>query len=166
MRKTFSASLLGCLVMSGCYTYTPVAAPLAGMEVRARLTAEAAARASHGLDEPILRYDGRVVAANTDTVALDVLIARASSGVQDITIRDTVSLRRADLQSMLERKLSPTRSVVFTLAAAAAAFGLIMGIDQVVGGTGEETDPPPPAFRTPFVVRFRLFPVLVLVRSP
>lgn len=124
------------------------------MEVRARLTGDAAARASQGLDEPILRYDGRVVTAGPDSIALDVLIARASSGLQDITIRDTVALRRVDLQSVLERKFSATRSVVFGLATGVAAFAVVMGIDQIVGGTGEDDpNPPPTSLRDPLFVR-------------
>ena len=157
MKKRW-ALLSGLLVSTGCYTYTPVERPEAGMEVRARLTGDAAARASQGLDEPILRYDGRVVSASADSIAIDVLVARASSGLQDITIRDTVALRRIDLQSVLERKFSPTRSVLFGLGAGVAAFGVVMGIDQVVGGTGEDDpNPPPTSLREPFLVRIPFF---------
>ena len=159
--KKRAALLLCWLVATGCYTYAPVERPEAGMEVRARLTGDAAARASQGLDEPVLRYDGRVVTASADSIAMDVLIARVSSGVQDITIRDTVSLRRIDLQSVLERKFSPTRSVLFGLGAGAAAFGIAMGIDQIVGGTGEDDpNPPPTSLREPFFVRIPLFQFL------
>ena len=158
MKKRSSLLLCG-LIATGCYTYTPVERPEAGMEVRARLTGDAAARASQGLDEPILRYDGKIVAATADSISIDVLIARASSGLQDITIRDTVSLRRTDLQAVLERKISPSRSALFAVGAAAAAVGVVLGIDQVVGGTGGEDDPnpPPTSLRDPFFVRIPFF---------
>lgn len=146
--------LLSMLALTGCYSYVPVQSPQPGMEVRARLTADAAVRHSQGLDEPIVRYDGRVVAADGESVALDVLVARASSAFQDVTIRDTISLKRAELQSVLERKLSKGKSAIFALGMVAAAGAVVAGIDQIVGGTGGEGDDPgTPALREPFFVR-------------
>jgi hypothetical protein len=111
------------------------------MEVRARLKGEAAAKRSAGLDEPIIRYDGVVVAASPQEVSLDVLIARSSSSFQDVVIRDTVQIDVAEIQSLQARTLSVPKTVLFVAVAGAAAFGAIKGIQEVVGGT-EDTLPP------------------------
>ena len=155
--KLFRIALLLLPVSVGstaCYTYVPVESPTRGMEVRARLTQEAAVRYSQGLDEPILRFDGVVVGAAADSVALDVLIARSSSAFQDVTIRDTISLKRSDLQTIMLRKLSPARSAIFGVGLVVGGVAVVLGIDQVVGGTGgEDTDPGVPTLREPFFLR-------------
>ncbi len=40
--------VLSLAVSTGCYSYKPVLAPRAGMEIRAQLNTEAAVRRSHG----------------------------------------------------------------------------------------------------------------------
>src|SRR5688572_13210553 len=152
--RRYRALLLAAIGLAGCYTYTPVESPTPGMEVRARLTAEAASRHSQGLDEPVLSYAGRVVSTSADALALDVLVARSSSAFQNVTIRDTVTLRRTEIQSVLHRKFSAPRSALFTVGAVAAGVLVVAGIEQIVGGTGpEEQDPGTPALREPFFVR-------------
>lgn len=131
--------LLPLVLAAGCYRYTPVQAPERGMEVRARLQSEAAVRRSQGLDEPILLYDGVVVDVAPESFSLDVLIARSTGPIQDIVIRDTIRLERAEVQTLLRRSISPGRTALFTVAAGVAAFAVVKGIDSVVGGTD---DPP------------------------
>jgi hypothetical protein len=149
--RLFSA--LALLVTTGCYTYSPVQAPRPGMEVRARLSNEAALRRSQGLDEPILRLDGIVVESSPESISLDVLVARSSSVFQNVMLRDTVQLQSSEIQSILTRKLSVPRTALFTVGAIAAAFGIIKGIDQVVGGTGESPPGGNPTLRFPLPVR-------------
>ncbi|MGH7466607.1 MAG: hypothetical protein ACRENP_01340 [Longimicrobiales bacterium] len=138
-------------VSTACYSYVPVQSPRPGMDVRARLTTEAAVRRSQGLDDPIVRLDGRIVESTASSLSLDVLVARSSSAFQDIVIRDTVRLEIAEIQSIMASKVSPWRTALFTLGAAAAAFGVVKGIDQIVGGTGEEDGGGDPAFTVPIV---------------
>jgi hypothetical protein len=133
--------LVAVLPLTGCYGYTAVRSPQAGMEVRARLKGDAAAKRSEGLDDPIVRFDGVVVGATPEAVSIDVLVARSSSAFQDVVIRDTVQLQLTEIQSLQRRTLSVPRTALFTVAAGAAAFGLITGIKEVVGGT---EDPPGP----------------------
>jgi hypothetical protein len=123
------------------------------MEIRARLKTEAAVRRSQGLDEPIIRVDGTIVETMPDAVAIDVLIARSSSALQDVVLRDTVRVEKAEIESMLVRKLSPTRTALFTAGVAAAGVAVVLGIDQVVGGTGDDGDGGNPNFRNALVGR-------------
>lgn len=127
-------------VAAGCYRYTPVTTPERGMEVRAQLQSEAAVRRSQGLDEPILRYDGIIVDVTPDALALDVLVARSTSAIQDIVLRDTVRLARTEVQTIIQRSISPARTALFTVAVGAAAFAIVKGIDSVVGGTDDPPD--------------------------
>jgi hypothetical protein len=141
------------LVTPACYTYTPVQAPEPGMEVRAELETEAAVRRSQGLNDAILRYDGVVVDITPGAFSLDVLIAQSSSAFQDVTIRDTIALRNAEIRSLRKRTLSPVRTGLFALGTGVAAFLIVKSIDSIVGGTDDDDDNGrPPAMRIPMRV--------------
>src|SRR5262245_36024285 len=93
-----TVGIVACLAAStGCYTFVPVQSPRAGMEVRARLKTEAAVRRSAGLDEPIMRLDGKIVEADESSMELDVVVARTISTFQDAIIRDTVRLETTEI---------------------------------------------------------------------
>lgn len=134
------------VLVPGCYRYTPVDSPQPGMEVRARLNAEAAARRSQGFDEPILSYDGVIVDTTPESVSLNVLIARSSTMFQDVEIRDTVRIETSELQSLMEREIAPLRTALVGVGIGVGAFAVVKSIDAVVGGTGDDDDgngPPP-----------------------
>ena len=132
--------VLSAFVAPACYKYTPVQSPERGMEVRAQLETEAAVRRSQGLDDAILRYDGVIVDMTPETLSLDVLIARSTTSFQDVTIRDTITLQTAEIRSIARRTLSPTRSALMAVGAGLAAVGIVMSIDAITGGTGEDGD--------------------------
>jgi hypothetical protein len=155
-----------CTIGAGCYNYEPVESPSPGDEIRARLTADAAVWRSEGLLDPILHYDGTVVDATTDTLVLDVLVARSSSAFQDVEIRDTVRLGKSELQSMQGRRISVVKSVLVTVAAGVAAFAVITGIDQVVGGTTDDDDDGEPGLRVPIPGLKGLRLQVIIGRSP
>lgn len=159
--------LLLILVTPACYTYTPVQAPEPGMEVRAELETEAAVRRSQGLNDAIMRYEGVVVDITPGAFSLDMLIAHGSSAFQDVTIRDTITLRNAEVRSLMKRTLSPVRSGLFALGTGVAAFLVVKSIDSIVGGTGDDDDNgPPQTMRIPVFswTTSRLLPVLM--RAP
>jgi hypothetical protein len=129
----------GAVLAAGCYRYEPITDPHPGMEVRARLQTEAAVRRSAGLDEPIMRYEGRVVGTTSETLTLDVLLLRDPSVFRDVEIRDTVRLSRSEIESLMQRRISTTHSLLFAGAAGVGAWLVIRGIVAVVGGNeGEE----------------------------
>jgi hypothetical protein len=138
----FERVVLACVfpVLAGCYSYAPLETARPGMEIRARLNTEAAVRRSQGYDEPILHYDGVVVESTSDSLAINVLVVRSSTTFQDFEIRDTVHLGTGEIQGLMGRKISVTKSLLFTVAAGAAAFAIVKGIDEVVGGTGDDPD--------------------------
>lgn len=150
LKWTFVCCGLHLVMGTGCYSYRPVEVPQPGMEVRARLTNEAAIRRSSGMDDPVLHLDGRVVVAEPAAITIDVLVARSVSMFQDITIRDTVRVEMAELQSVVARELSVGRTILFTVAAAAGAVAIVSGISSVVGGSEDGgPDPGPQVARVP-----------------
>jgi hypothetical protein len=150
MRKLHLTVGALCLAASsGCYKFVPVESPRPGMEVRARLKTEAAVRRSAGLDTPIMRLDGKIVEADETSVALDVLVMRTNSVFQEATVRDTVRLETAEIQSVLVRKFSPTQTALVTVGAGLAAFAFVRTIDQITGGTGEDDGGGDPTFTSP-----------------
>jgi hypothetical protein len=137
--------LLLMLYTAGCYTYRPAETLRPGNDVRARLNTEAAVRRSAGLDEPITTYSGRLVRETPESITLDVLIERDPSQFSAAEIRDVVTLERSEIQSLMVRELSTSRSIVFAAAATVGAVAIITGITTVIGGSEDESDPPPPA---------------------
>jgi hypothetical protein len=160
MKQAAGRSVLAAVIVAisaGCYSYAPVQSAQPGMDVRARLTAEAAVKRSQGLDEPIMLVDGTVVEATPTTVAVDVLVARTSSAFQDVVIRDTVRLETLEIQSLMARKFSAGKTALVVVGAGLAAYGAIKGLDQIVGGTDDPQDPGDPTLRpSPAWVGFRL----------
>ena len=140
---------LAFLLSTGCYSFSPVTTPQSGTDVRATLNVEAAIRRSQGLDEPIRYVDGRIVDYTSDTLALDVLIARSASVFQDVEIRDTVRLTTSEIESVLERKLNVGRTALFGAAMVGGAIAVVAGISSVVGGNEEDPDGDPQAVLVP-----------------
>lgn len=152
------------LVAPGCYKYTPVQSPQPGMEVRAQLEVEAAVRRSQGLEDPILHYDGVIVDITPEKLELDVLVARSSSAFQDVTIRDTITLQTAEVRSIMRRTISPIRSTLVAVGSGVAALGVVMTIDAIAGGTGDDGDDRAPPTMRVTVLRWtssRLLPALL-----
>ena len=148
-----SACLILFVPLAACYSYTPVNTPAPGMDVRARLKPDAAVKRSEGLDDAIMRFDGTVTQVTPDALTLHVILARSSSGLQDVVLRDTVRLPTAEIQSITQRQLSVGRTALFVVAVGAAAVGLIKGIEEVVGGTDDTDNIPPPAAVVPVFTR-------------
>jgi hypothetical protein len=83
-----------------------------------------------------------------------------------VEIRDTVRLGKSELQSMQGRRISVVKSVLVTVAAGVAAFAVIKGIDQVVGGTTDDDDDGEPGLRVPIPGLKGLRLQVIIGRSP
>lgn len=150
-------SLLPPLLLSGgCYSYVPAESPRPGTEVRAHFSTEGAIRYSGRRDIPVMHVDGVLVRETPDSLLLDVLIARDQSEFSRVEIRDTVNIRRADVQSLLVREMSTTRSILFVGAAGVGAVLLVQGFKAITGGSegdGEPGGPIQPAVAPAYSLR-------------
>ena len=133
------------VAVTGCYGYAPVQMPQPGVEVQARLNAQSAVARSEGLDEPVLAYRGQVVAATPESITIDRLIARDASQFSRAEIRDTLTLQRSEIQSLMVREISMTRTLLFAGALGVGAYAIISSIGGRVGGNQGEPDPGNPA---------------------
>ena len=149
------------LCAAGCYTYAPAGTLQPGADVRARLNTESAVARSQGLDDAILSYTGTVVAADAESISLDVLIARDVSQFSGVEIRDTLVLPRSELQSVMVRELSVVRSALFVAAVGAGAYAIVSGIGGIVGGNDGEPDPGNPALLPSHMTRRSAFTIRI-----
>jgi hypothetical protein len=153
------------LAGSGCYTFQPATDVQPGLDVRTRLNVEAALRRSQGLDDPIRYIDGRVVEHGSESLSLDVLIARSSSVFQQIEMRDTVTIMNTEIESILERRLSVGRTLLVSAAVVGGAIAVVAGINSIVGGTEEPPDDGNQTIVVP-IFSFSGFPVLRILGFP
>jgi predicted small secreted protein len=137
-------------LLAGCYTYRAVEDARPGADVRARLGTEAAVRRSAGRDEAVMIYAGRLVASTPEALTLDVLLYRDPSQFSRAELRETVTLQRGEIQSLMVRELSPTRSVLLAAGIGAAALAIVSGINAITGGNdGGPADETPRAYVMP-----------------
>lgn len=87
-----------------------------------------------------MQIDGRMVRESADAIEVNVLLMRDPSQFANVEIRDTISLRRADLESLMVRELSTSRSVLFIGALGAAGFAMLRGYQAVAGGAEGDPD--------------------------
>ena len=160
-RSSKIAVLALSLAGAGCYSYVPAQTLQPGADVRARLNTESAVARSQGLDDALLSYTGKIVAADTESITLDVLIARDASQFSRVEIRDTLILPRSELQSVMVRELSVIRSALFVAAVGAGAYAIISGVGGIVGGNEGEPDPGDPALVPSYMRRRSAFTIRI-----
>jgi hypothetical protein len=124
-----------------CYSYRPVdgAQPVAGHAIRVELNAEGTDRLARQLGPRISQLEGRVAAADPDTLRFLVRVARTPDLIESYFKDDTVSLPRTAITGMSERKLSagPTVAVSGLLVAGAiGAASALSGDDGDARGPG------------------------------
>lgn len=152
-----------CLLLSACYTYSPV--QLGSLRppenVRAHLTEEGAARFSEvfGAPQPVLT--GELVDADDRGLSLVVPSGSIETGIRSQTLTQTLVIPREEVVAVQRRRLDGTRTAALAAAAAAVTVYLIVkafsgerGGTIVLppgGGPGEDLAPWPPRPETPQV---------------
>src|SRR4051812_39123990 len=123
MARAFRAVALGAL-LSGCYTYTPLdsAAPPPGSNVRARLSAPAAARIAPSLGGTDARLvTGLVVDAQPTALTLEIPTVPAGTATAQTGLFQRVTLSRTDVLELERRTLDKQRTGVVVGAALVGA---------------------------------------------
>ena len=145
---------------SGCYSYsrTELNTVPSGSMVRARITAEQAARIEPLLGRADAReLDGMLVETSSDTVLLQVPAARrAVSGGGIQVLHQRVTVARAGIVDVELKKLNRGRTVLVAGSGAVALAALVIGAFDLSGSSeGGRGGGGGPDFRVPFMIRLR-----------
>jgi len=153
--------LLAVPALGACYTYQPLAGPVApGMRVRAHLTTEGAVRQSEITGEPRRVMDGTVEAVENGSVTIEIHFGRNVGGFTrgGEGLTQSVQIPRDQLEGLDERRLSKSRTVLLALG-----IGTTVGValQQAIagGGGGQGTKPPdtrPPTALIVPLLKFRI----------
>ena len=125
---------------SGCYTYQPIGAPrpAAGTQVSAELTEMGTASLGRLLGAGAVEVRGRLTDVTDSSITLVAEAVRLRSGVETFWQGERVTLQRALVARLSERRFSRRRSLLaggaLTAAAPVAA--------AVIGGLGGGSAPP------------------------
>ena len=134
MRRALVAALLP--LVTACYVYTPVQAPMPGTPVRAALTVEGAVRQSEVMGQPIRNFTGRLVSLDSETLALDVITASTRGQLREIVLRDTLMIPMDQVTMIESREISWIRTGVVGAGVATAVAVVINSLTS-----GGENDP-------------------------
>lgn len=151
--------LLGCGVLTACYTYQPIeiAELTPELEVRTRVTGAEADRLSDVLGSDDRVIEGTVQELQGDNLLLLVPVVSAIDRGRGGDLNQRVELPRAGLVEVDVKRLDRQRTGILlgTVTAVVGAL-VIRQLNQDQGG-GDVVDPPPPpedrVFRLPLTFR-------------
>ncbi len=143
--RVIGALLLAGLGGSGCYRYVPIqpSAVRPNEEVRVLITDDAAARVVKEFGTYAGELEGQLATAESDSIAVSVLIARAYRGVSLDNVRQTLFLSRSEVVEVRRRQISRGRTVL-AAAGVLAAFGVLVNTVVQMGDPNPRDDDPPP----------------------
>ena len=136
MRAVVVLGLISSL-LGGCYTYRPlgsveVAMPPPGDRVEARLTTAGSAMLASQVGPDVLLLEGHVVSADSAGLTLAVTRSETARRIGTEWRGEHVTLPRADVASLRERKLSVGATALF----GGLAGGGLVGIAALLGTGG------------------------------
>lgn len=142
---SFAAALL---LLGACYNYVPVGtlSPSSDARVRVSLTDMGTVQMASQVGPGIGSIEGRVLAADSDTVRLGVIQATTRTGITNLWSGETVAVPRSSAASIEQRRLSKRKTLLFagtTVVGMVAA--VVAGASGVLGGDGPPKPPPPPS---------------------
>ncbi len=123
------------MVLSGCYSYVPVAVsgPPPGTRANLVLTDEGTVEMARLVGPRAQAIEGDVVSANGESLILAVRRVERRDGIEEFWKGEQVTVPRAAVATFTERKLSRTRTVLFTAGAAIGAFFLGKAFGEATG---------------------------------
>lgn len=152
------AAGVSCLLLAGCYSYTPVDLDSVQppQRVRAFLSPAGATRVEPLLNESRQVLTGELVEIDSDSVSLDVPSGYIERGMRTERLTQRLLFPRTELLGLQRRELDRVRTAGI-VSAAAAAVGLVI-YRVLTDESGGTTTPPPgggppeariPIFRIP-----------------
>jgi hypothetical protein len=138
-------SVVGFLVLAGCYTYRPLATPqpVPGTRVSAELTGDGARELSGQVGPEIEHVEGEVVAVDSAGVNMAVRQVETTRGIQSDWKGERVIIPRAAVSGWQERKLSVggTGFLGGLVAGGLYAMYRLLGGPGLISGSGGGSGP-------------------------
>lgn len=131
--------LLALALLSGCYSYSRVAAPpVTGTDVEVELTDAGSAGLAHLVGPNVVSVRGRVVENGSDTLTLAIESVLKRSGIDEFWSKEPLGIARPQIASIATRKFSAAKSGLLALTAIGGALLLRTAIEMAVdGGDGK-----------------------------
>ncbi len=140
-------ALLSCvMVLTACLSYTPLGnvVPARGAEVVATV-APLDARIGEITVHHVTRVEGRVAFADADSVVIAGRRFVSETGTEYGSIGDAVTVPRAQLLEIKQKRVSAWKTAIAFGATGAAVAAIIAGVGPLSGfGSGGGRPPPPP----------------------
>jgi hypothetical protein len=139
--------LLSCLApLAACLAYTPLGntTPTRGAEVVVRM-APLDARVGEITVHHVTRVDGRVAFADADSLVIAGSRFISETGTEYHSIGDAVTIRRAQLVEVRQKRVSAWKTGLAVGLGGAAVVAIIAGVGPLsgFGGGGGNHKPPP-----------------------
>lgn len=132
-------------VLTGCYSYAPLASPSPepGTYLAADLTAAGATELAPLVGPEAATLRGRVLDVTTESLALAVFSVRLRSGGEVNWEGETVRVPAPLVAGLRERRLARTRTILF-VGVLTLGVGAVVGVATgIVGGSDGGGEPPP-----------------------
>jgi len=128
----------------GCYTAVPITSDTArtGTRINVELTDAGTVDMASQVGPRIHMIVGDVNVVSDSTVTLSMRSATDIRGIESLWQGEQVTVRRSDIASVGERRLSPGKTAAFSVILVAVAFLLARAFGLVVGGEDHRGDIP------------------------
>ena len=127
------------LSSGACHTYRAIPdrrAPAAGTPVVLHLTDSGAVALAHEIGPAVESIEGNVVHADSTLVTISVRRVRMRGGLSNDWAGERVTVARAVIAAVSEKRLSRIRSLAFASGMLAGAALAATGVTGIVGGGG------------------------------
>ena len=126
--------LAGALILTGCYTYRPLATtePAEGTRVSAQLTGDGSRELAAQVGPDVLHMEGTVLHADSSGLQLEVREIESYRGIRSDWNGEQVSLPREAVAGIQERKLSPGGTGIMSGVIVAGLYAVY----RILGGPG------------------------------
>jgi hypothetical protein len=122
--------------LSGCYKWTPLetVTPASGTRIAVDLTSVGTDTLARYVGPNAVAIEGRVLEAEASDLLLAVSVVRKRNGEEDFWKGEAVSIPRATISGLRQRRLAAGRTLL--VAGAVAALGATVGAAASSGGSG------------------------------
>lgn len=139
-RSSFLAPILVLVLATSCHRYEPITAATVqpGASVSVALTDFGTANLGRLLGMGVGTVEGHLVAMSDSALVMGVQVVRQRDGIESFWKGERVSIPRADIAEIRQRRFSRSKSAVAGVALIAAAVGAV----EAFIGTGAGAQPP------------------------